>query len=155
MTSAQRTAFDDAVSLLARRSHCQKELSTKLIRKGHSASDITSAFERLNELGYLEAEDELAIRFAHELARKRGATPRRTAYKLQERGFEEHHTQQAIEAAFQNWNPQVAALETVEGVTDPMKAARRLTSRGFPSDAIAWVVSRLKREADHREENSE
>lgn len=150
----QKSALDDAVRLLARRSHGQKELEQKLIKRGHLRTELPATFARLKELGYLEPEPELAERYAREIARKKGATPLSTTRKLRDRGFSKEDTQTAVDAAFRSWDARMAALETVDGVSDPTKAARRLLSRGFPSDAIAWVVSRL-REANPLEEDAE
>lgn len=146
--SGGKATFEDAVRILARRSHGRFELKGKLKRRGHDDAEIEAAFGRLDELGYLEPEDEVAIRYATELASKKGATPRFVAHKLAQRGFESGCAQVAVRQAFRGWDWRVAALETVEGVEDPDKAARRLTRRGFSSDAVSWVVSRLRRPGD-------
>ncbi|MBX2812305.1 MAG: recombination regulator RecX [Myxococcales bacterium] len=148
----KRSILDDAVRVLAHRSHGRKELEAKLRQRGHTNADIVSVFQRLEELSYLESDTELAERYALELARKRGATPLMTARKLRSRGFSEADSKAAVETAFQAWDPQAAALETVEGVSDPAKAARRLLNRGFPSDAVARVVSRLRDAASVEED---
>lgn len=140
-----RRAVDDAVRVLARRSHGRRELQVKLQRRGYPGTIIDAAFERLAELNYLEQEDAVAQRYAEELARKKGATPRLTEQKLRQRGFSESDTERAVGHAFRDWDARVAALDTVEGVEDPAKAARRLTRKGFPADAVAWVVERLRR----------
>lgn len=136
-------AVKDAVRLLARRGHGRVELKTKLSARGHDQEAIRGAFERLAELGYLEGDPELARRYASELATKRGATPRFVLYKLRARGFDDKDADEAVADAFREWDPRVAALETVAGERDPKKVARRLTQKGFPTDAIAWVLARL------------
>ncbi|MEO1227675.1 MAG: RecX family transcriptional regulator [Myxococcota bacterium] len=144
MTPEARAAFDAAVRILAGRAHGRTELRRKLAQRKHGSSDIGVAFERLEELGYLEEEADLAQRYAGELARRRGATPRAVAHKLRERGFAEDLSARAVDHAFEGWNPREAALQAVQGETDPEKAARKLTRKGFTTDAVVWVVGRLR-----------
>ena len=99
MNPPKRNAVDDAVRLLARRGHSRLELSQKLKRRGHPSSCILRAFERLQELGYLEAERDLALRYASELATRPGITPRAATIKLRGRGFDDADIKEAIEEA--------------------------------------------------------
>lgn len=141
----KRDAFDDAVRILAGRSHGHRELSDKLRRRGHEGPAIEAAFERLLELGYLEPDDEVAARYARELAGRSGATPRWVKHKLAARGFEETDVTRAVEAAFTGWDPREAALAFAAGESNPERAGRRLARRGFPANAVGWVVRQLRR----------
>ncbi len=140
-----KPTLDAAVRLLARRSHGRAELAKKLAARGHDDHAVEAAFARLEELGYLGPDDEIARRFAEELARKTGATPRSVAAKLAARGFED--AERAAQAAFLDWDPRSAASMVIAGEKNPDRAARRLSRRGFPADVIAGVVERLRNQA--------
>lgn len=142
----ERSAFDDAVRILARRSHGRVELSRKLRQRGHEADEIERAFARLAELGYLEPEAEVAERYARELARAAGATPRAVGHKLRQRGFEETDTDRALALVFEDWDAEAAALEFVRGEANRDRAARRLARRGFDAEVVVRVLRRLERD---------
>lgn len=144
MSPEAQAAFDGAVRILARRAHGRAELRRKLRQRKHAPADIDRAFERLEELGYLEDEDAVAQRYAAELAQRRGATPRVVSHKLRERGFAEEATAEAVALAFEEWDPRAAALQLLQGENDPEKAARKLSRKGFPTDAVVWVMERIR-----------
>lgn len=143
-TAPKRDAFDDAVRILAGRSHGQAELERKLKDRGHDRVAITSAFERLAELSYLEDDADIARRYAAELSRASGATPRLVRQKLATRGFSSEDAAVAVEQAFSEWDSKEAALHYVRNETDPDRAARRLARRGFGADVIGGVVRQLR-----------
>jgi len=87
-TAEERAALLEALKILSRRDYFREELRRKLQRKGFSASEITAALERCEELGYL-GDRALAARFAESRAIHRGWSPRKIRAELQKRGVEE------------------------------------------------------------------
>lgn len=168
--ASSRSCYDQAVALLAQRSHFEGELRLKLTRRGHSAGDTQEALERLRRQGYLDdrrtAEEWLAVR------RRRGDGPRRLAAGLARLGVaratigellpvggDAGETSTARELA-ERW---VARQSARSGPLDPRALARHLDRRGFGRRAILSVLDELQlsardvllEEADPAEEPDE
>lgn len=131
------------MDILTGRSHGQAELTRKLLQRGFPEEEAEAAVARARELGLMEAEPELAERYAAELARKKGATPAVVRAKLEQRGFDSSEADRAVRAAFAEWDERAAALAWIAGETDPRRAARRLQQKGFRADVIARVMRAL------------
>jgi regulatory protein len=78
------SALDAALRLLARRAHSRVELLRKLTRRGYDGPAISTAMERLEELGYLDDQS-----FARSFVRRRGSVrgPRALSAELAARGI--------------------------------------------------------------------
>lgn len=135
--------LDALARILSKRAHTRVELVRKLRLRAHSPEVIEQTLARAAELGLLEAEEDLALRYARELARKAGATPRRAEAKLAEKGFERSQAQAAVRAAFADWDPRAEAWALVSREGDPARAGRRLARAGFPAEVVRWAVEKI------------
>lgn len=140
-----KTAVEAALQLVARRSHNRAELRSKLLKRAFSPEEVQSALERLEELEYIEAEQTLAERYATELARKKGMTPRLAKEKLLKKGFGQSEADFAVDGVFSEWDGLASARIWIEKDTDPKRAARRLQARGYPPSIISTVIRTLHR----------
>ena len=138
-----RPALDVLARILSRRAHTRAELLRKLRQRGFTPQEITEALERAQQLELLEPEAALAERYARELAQKAGATPRRAAAKLADKGFERGLAEAAIRAAFEGWDARAGAWAVVAQEVDPERAARRLARLGFPAEVVRWAVENI------------
>ncbi|MBK8011488.1 MAG: regulatory protein RecX [Deltaproteobacteria bacterium] len=146
---SKRTPGDDAsalsvgLRLASRRAHTQAELAKKLAARGFDEQEIGQAIDRLKALNALDEDDVTATRVAEMLAHDARMTPRVAQAKLEQRGIPREIAHSAVRTAFSDWDPKEAALAYVGSETDVDRAARRLAQRGFPTEAILWVVRHL------------
>lgn len=136
--------LDAAMRLLTRRAHGRAELTTKLRQRGYSKEEAETAIDRAVELGLMGTDDAVATQYAEELARKTGATPRWVRQKLSARGLPPSAVQEAVTAAFADWDARSAALAFAGHDENSARVARRLERKGFPTDVIAWTVRHLQ-----------
>lgn len=134
-----KTALVQAVDLLARRAHGERELRSKLAARGYDAAAIDAAIERLKAEHYLDDEvlcGDLAQAYLE--GSKYGY--RYIRYKLRERGFAEDVVARSLGAEDEARERAVASTVAarkygVRGAA-PGKVYRFLLSRGF-SECVA------------------
>lgn len=95
------SAYNKALGLLVRREQSERELKTKLDRRGYSVDESTSAIDALKSQNYQSNE-----RFAELLARSRAANgygPRRISAELKFHGIADAEITAAINALDCDW----------------------------------------------------
>src|SRR5258706_16143635 len=95
------SAYDKALTLLARREHSARELKSKLLRKGMDADESASALVELQSKDYQND-----ARFGEMLVRSRiaqGYGPRWILAELKTHGIAEASARSLIEAAEPDW----------------------------------------------------
>jgi regulatory protein len=146
-----KSCYDQAVALLAQRSHFEGELRVKLTRRGHSATETRDVLERLRRQGYLDdrrtAEEWLGVR------RRRGDGPRRLTAGLVRLGVARAIIAELLPAEggvgeiatarelAERW---IARQTSRSGPLDPRALARHLDRRGFGRRAILSVLDELQ-----------
>ena len=123
-------AFRAALRALERRAHAERELATKLERKGHQRAAIEPALERLRTLGLL---DDAA--FAQAFARaksERGRGPVRLRHDLMLLGIGRETAERAL-------------AELTAGVDDPLERPRALIAKRVRQLASLPVDARRRR----------
>lgn len=144
----RQEVFDHAIQYVSRRAHSRRELTQKLLKKGHPAGVIAQALERLTDLGYL---DESA--FAEMIARKalnrhngrrraemeiaRAGVPREVAQQAIEKIY---GTESAAEGARKLAEKQRARLEKLEPQVAKRRLMGMLARRGYGHEEIEQVV---------------
>jgi regulatory protein len=83
--TTERSVYQTALDLLARRDHFRLELENKLRRRGLPHDEIEAAIERCTDLGLLD-DERVGLRFVEVRAASRGWGPRRLAGELRQRG---------------------------------------------------------------------
>jgi regulatory protein len=132
-------AFTVAIRLLAQRAHGERELATKLARRGCPPEAIEDALARARQLGYL---DDTA--FAQALVRRRARSrgPHLIAAELASRGVDRDLAREAVSALSRE--DQVASARRQAGSVTAVnfrKAAGRLRRLGFSADVIREALS--------------
>ena len=118
----QRTAYDKALGLLARREHSGRELSRKLGQGGYDRQDTAEAIGRLGEQGYQDDD-----RFASMLVRNRashGYGPARIRAELRNHGIGEAVARRLLDEAEVDWQE---------------------LGRRHPASPLRWPHGRLRR----------
>ncbi len=137
---------EKALELLARREHSTRQLIDKLRRRGHSEESIERAVENLQTHGYLD-DRRFACAWITDRLRRRNEGRAALLAGLRKSGVSQETAQHAMDQtldeehdrnAFEN---EVSRLEGQEGLSI-RRIARRLGSRGFPSELIADYVER-------------
>lgn len=141
----ERSAYDKALGLLARREHSRKELKAKLRRSGYDGDETTTALDRLGAQHYQDDD-----RFAEVLLRSRigqGYGPLRLRVELKSHGMADARIRQLLEAADADWDALAAALLRrrygAAGNADYAERTRRaqfLLRRGFPAATVRSVT---------------
>ena len=141
----ERSAYDKALGLLARREHSRRELKTKLRRSGYEGEEATAAIDRLGEQHYQDDQ-----RFAEILVRSRagqGYGPQRIRAELKTHGVTEERIRELLEEAEVDWD--VSALDQLrrryggKAPADHAERARRaqfLLRRGFAAATVRNVT---------------
>lgn len=141
----RRSAYEQALGLLARREHSTRELKTKLRAGGQAGDAADQAIERLRSQRYQDDE-----RFAAGLARRRAAQgygPLRIRAELKSHGLGDAAIRAAIAEADADWIGSAAAqLRRHAGGRPPADAAERarhaafLLRRGFDAATVRAVT---------------
>lgn len=141
----KRSAYDQALGLLARREHSARELKTKLRVGGQPGEDTEQAIERLREQHYQDDE-----RFAASLARRRAAQgygPLRIQAELKSHGLGDATIREAIAAAEADWHASATAQlrrhagsRPAKDATERAKRAAFLLRRGFDAATVRAVT---------------
>ncbi|MBN8726111.1 MAG: regulatory protein RecX [Xanthomonadales bacterium] len=136
-----RSAYDKALGLLARREHSARELKAKLAARGSNAGEAKAAVERLQDQQY-QSDD----RFAGSLARQRsgqGYGPRRIAAELKSHGVADAEIRAAIDGLDVDW-PALATAQLrrrhgnapVDTHEERARRAAFLLRRGFDAATV-------------------
>jgi len=138
------SAYDKALTLLARREHSARELKSKLARKGLDATESASA------LADLQAKDfQNDARFGEMLVRSRiaqGYGPRWIIAELKTHGIAEAKARALIDAADPDWPALIRELvrrrygAKPENLAERVKRANFLLRRGFDAAAVQFVT---------------
>jgi regulatory protein len=141
----ERSAYDKAMGLLARREHSARELKTKLAQRGHARDEAGEVVDRLKDQHYQDDE-----RFAGSLARRRAAQgygPQRIHAELKSHGVTDVAIRVAVAALDTDWVASAAAqLRRHAGAAPPPDAAERakraqfLLRRGFDAATVRAVT---------------
>lgn len=137
------SAFDQAVKLLARRTHFTSEIEAKLRKRRYPAMEIETAVARLEDLGYLD--DEAAAREYVRLNRERKGWGRaRLRAELFRRGVSDAAVAGAVGDLTEEGERELARREIERWrrsrSDDPSRLARRLERKGFASRVIVSVL---------------
>ncbi len=134
------SAYDQAVKLLARRTHFRLEIVRKLAQRRYAESEIEEAVERLLERRYLD-DAEASRRFVEGRLARGGYGRRRLVAELSERGVDETVIREVLDALLPEDELPAAREEARRsGKGEPAAVARRLERRGFSPAAIATVL---------------
>jgi len=138
--SDRPSAYDQAVKLLARRTHFRLEIVRKLVQRHYSESEIDEAVGRLEERRYLD-DAEASRRFVEGRLAQGGYGRRRLVAELSERGVEDSTVREVLDELLPEDELPAAREEARRsGKSDPAAVARRLERRGFSPSAIAAVL---------------
>ena len=134
------SAYEKALTLLARREHSARELKSKLARKGLDATESASA------LADLQAKDfQNDARFGEMLVRSRiaqGYGPRWIIAELKTHGIAEAKARTLIDAADPDWPALIRELvrrrygAKPENLAERVKRANFLLRRGFDAATV-------------------
>lgn len=141
----KRSAYDQALGLLARREHSTRELKTKLRAGGQAGEATDAAIERLQAQHYQDDE-----RFAASLARRRagqGYGPARIRAELKSHGLRDDAIRAVLAQTDTDWIQSASAqLRRHFGAEAPADAAERarraafLLRRGFDAATVRAVT---------------
>ena len=138
------SAYDKALTLLARREHSARELKSKLARKGLDASESASALADLQAKDY-----QSDARFGEMLVRSRiaqGYGPRWIVAELKTHGIAESKARDLIDATESDWT--ALARQTLRrryvgkptSLAERVKRANFLLRRGFDAATVQSVT---------------
>ncbi len=143
--SADRSAYDRALAMLARREYSRRELRTRLERAGCDEEESGIALDRLRAQHYQDDE-----RFGEMLVRTRvgqGYGPARVRAELRSHGLPDEMIGALIDAADADWESLARAQLRKKYGTRPAadhaergKRAAFLSRRGFAADTVRIVV---------------
>jgi regulatory protein len=141
----KRSAYEQALGLLARREHSTRELKTKLRAGGQPGEAAAEAIERLQAQRYQDDE-----RFAASLARRRAAQgygPARIRAELKSHGLRDEAVRAVLAQTDTDWTESAATqLRRHYGAAAPADAAERgrraafLLRRGFDAATVRAVT---------------
>jgi regulatory protein len=138
------SAYDKALTLLARREHSARELKSKLVRKGMDADESAAALTQLQSKDYQND-----ARFGEMLVRSRiaqGYGPRWIIAELKTHGIVEEQARELIEAAEPDWPALLRDLLRRRYGAKPASLAERskranfLLRRGFDAVTVQSVT---------------
>lgn len=139
-----KSAYNDAIRLLARRDHSQLELKQKLRTKGHTAEDIQTALTALTQSGMLN-EARFIENYIH-WRRTRGYGPDRIKQELQTRGISTEMIAEQLEITDNAWFIAIRKVwhkhfkgKLPADFRDKAKQMRFLQYRGFTQTHIESV----------------
>lgn len=141
----ERSAYDRALGMLARREYSDRELRTRLSRLGYAAEEVAAAIARLRDAHYQDDD-----RFADMLLRSRAAQgygPLRLCAELKSHGFADARIRELLDALEVDW-PACAASQLrrrygAAGAADHAERVRRaqfLLRRGFRAATVRVVT---------------
>ncbi|HEY8586075.1 MAG TPA: regulatory protein RecX [Rhodanobacter sp.] len=150
----ERSAYDKALGLLARREHSRKELKVKLRQGGYGEQEAGAALDRLGEQHYQDDD-----RFAQALLRSRiaqGYGPLRLRVELKSHGLADARIRELLDQAEVDWEESAAAQlrrrYASAATADWAERSRRaqfLLRRGFAAATVRRVTHADIDEADN------
>ena len=143
--TADVSAYDKALTLLARREHSARELESKLVRKGLDAGESAAALAQLQSKDY-----QSDARFGEMLVRSRiaqGYGPRWIIAELKTHGIAEARARDLIDAAEPEWSALVRLIlrrrygaKPATNLAERSKRANFLLRRGFDAATVQSVT---------------
>lgn len=136
--------YDQAVKLLANRSHFRAELERKLETRGYATEEVATALDRLANQGYLD--DEKAARAYVEERLRRGEFGKtRLRADLKSKGVKSATITEILKEMVPDDDFEMASREAVRWagtrrMVEPAAVARRLERRGFSARSIRRVL---------------
>ncbi|HBP63691.1 MAG TPA: hypothetical protein DD730_05360 [Desulfosporosinus sp.] len=168
-----KSAREVALNCLTRRALTHHELTTRLLEKGYESTEVQEVLEKMEKIGYLN-DQELALTISQN--RLRRYSRRRVLQDLQNRGLVPQVVELALEATYssaaefhqcltlakqwwlresQRWDrmiqQDVPKKPLPRELAVQQKVARKLIQRGYPSDMVRNVLSKLQT-IDHGDE---
>jgi len=141
-----KSAYEQALGLLARREHSARELARKLAQRGHEDEDRNAALAALKSKDFQSDE-----RFGEMLVRTRieaGYGPRWIVAELDQHGIGEAAARELIDAAAPDWaesaRRQLRRRHGGKGPGSPAERARRaafLLRRGFDASTVKLALA--------------
>ena len=141
----ERSAYDRALGMLARREHSNRELRTRLSKSGYADEEIEAALGLLRDQHYQDDD-----RFAEMLLRTRvaqGYGPLHLRAELKSHGLADRRIGELLDAAEVAWDVcaanQLRRHYGVGGATDHAERVRRaqfLLRRGFGAATVRVVT---------------
>jgi regulatory protein len=154
MSDAARTAYVDAVKMLARRELSEAQIRERLARHRHSADAIDAALDRLRET---RAVDDTRVAEAiarNQLSTKRRGT-RRAEQQIAQAGISRETARRAVQAVSQSFDLdavlEAALAKRLRGRTqiaddkDFRRLYRYLVGQGFEPDRVLTILRKHKR----------
>lgn len=129
---AEKSVYDQALTLLEFRARTSVELRRKLVQKGYARDEVDAVIERLVEQKLINDED-FAVAFARGKLSSTGASRRRIAQELGRKGISREIADQAI-----------GELTDEEGI-DPLAAAERVARKKWAALASLDDQTRRRR----------
>jgi SOS response regulatory protein OraA/RecX len=148
-SSSAKTPLAFALARLARRSHSEGELSSKMSRAGYSAKEIESTLAFLHERHYLN-DGAFAREVARASAERKHWGPARIEQKLKALHLSQDDIEQALSESFPAGEEEAAAKRALErfakrvaqgGEAFRARAYRHLLGRGFSPEVAHRLVS--------------
>ena len=143
--TTELSAYEKALSLLARREHSARELKSKLERRGFEAAENPEAIERLRSKDFQNDD-----RFGEMLVRSRiegGYGPRWIMAELRTHGVAENRARELIDAAEPDWPAVIRrqlqrryGSKPSSNLAERSKRAAFLLRRGFDAATVAVVT---------------
>jgi regulatory protein len=149
------SAYDKALSLLARRAHFGRELERKLAARAYPADEVQEALTRLRGEGWVD-DDKAAADFVDSRLRRGGVGARRLRADLAGRGASAATATEALKdlgrdeefaqarAAADRW----LRTHSLRDERDRGALSRFLQRRGFPSAVIFRILDRRADDGD-------
>lgn len=147
----QQEAFDEALKLIRRRMHSERELRTKLGRKEYGRGVIDAAIANLKRLGYVDDERFAQDRAANQ-ARVKKVGRQRAIQELRKVGVSASVAERATQEVYEAIDPRESALALAQKKApslsrlDALTAKRRmigfLQRRGFDYETTRYAVQR-------------
>jgi regulatory protein len=139
------SAYQRALTRLARRDHSESELRRALLERGHEDEEVEAALRRLRSEGYLD-DGSFAERYARSRLAGRGLGRLRVRQGLRQRGVERGTAEAGLSAALRDV-PEADVLEAVarrywrqRTRDEPALRLRKLWAfllrRGFPASLV-------------------
>jgi regulatory protein len=160
MSDAARTAYVDAIKMLAQRELSEAQIRQRLARHGHSADAVDAALDRLRET---RAVDD--TRVAEAIARTQLSTKRRGVRRAEQQiaqaGISRETARRAVQAVSQSFDLD-AVLEgalakrlrghrQIKDDKDFRRLYRYLVGQGFEPDRVLAVLEKHKRATEKRD----
>lgn len=141
----KKTALVTAVDYLARRAHTEKDLRTKLLRKGYAQEEIDAAAATLKQRGYLD-DRALCQSLAETYLDECRLSVKAIRYKLTQKGFARDVIDACTRGPYDE-RERLAAAKVLRMKyrspedAEPQQMMKYLYAKGFESSVIRSVVA--------------